>query len=60
MGSNYSGPFLTVVALFFWSALPVLLAILLLASGPFLIFEGVVRWCPLKALLGLGRQYNQR
>ena len=53
------GIVLTVGTLSYWSALPLWLALLLVVSGPFLVFEGLVRWCPLKAALGLGRHYGR-
>ena len=53
------GIVLTVITLYYWAALPLWLAVLLVATGPFLVFEGLVRWCPVKAALGLGRHYSQ-
>lgn len=48
-----------VISLVYASAIQLWLTIAGVAFGVSLILEGLLAWCPGKALLGLGKKYHQ-
>lgn len=48
-----------VLAVIFWAKLPVWGAVVILLLGISLIVEAALSWCPLKAALGMGKEYHQ-